>query len=315
MKFLLSLILMTAFSSHALETDNYLAWSVNLPDSSGDINQLIQSQIEDVIISAEKDVSCKTITFRIANRFKTTPTRKLFEDWSTENLAQKMFPSNPYYLKQSIYRNTRRTYLSKSGLSPNLQVNGLYFGVDKLSHFGSTGRRYLTVFLKNLKQGLSAEEAEKSAIRFGLSNEAGILGLWPSGVFSYGDMEANFQGLRFYQKLCLNEQDSYLSKNDGRWELTKIPDIRNYVNPHWDESFNLSFRAKGMWEVSAREIKEKYCPLKNSEQVQTRFKLYQENAQKSFSQIYIEELQTNGYKHAPIPSENQSVDRLCEIQG
>jgi hypothetical protein len=132
MKLLLSLILMTGFCAHALETDNYLAWSVNLPDSSGDINQLIQSQI----------------------------------------------------------------------------------------------------------------------------------------------------------------QDSYLSKNDGRWELTKIPDIRNYVNPHWDESFNLSFRAKGMWEVSAREIKEKYCPLKDSEQVQTRFKLYQENAKKS-----------------------QSVDRLCEIQG
>ncbi len=312
MKILVFLLMTTALSAQALETDNYLVWGVNLPDSSEEINQLIQSQIEDVISSAEDDVSCKTITFRIANRFKTTPTRKLFEDWSIKNLPHKMFPSTPYYLKQSIYRNTRRVYLSKSGLSPNLQVKGVYFGVDKLSHFGSTGRRYLKVFLEQLRKGRTTEDAEKAAVRLGLSNEARILGLWPSGVFSYGDMEANFQGLRFYKKLCLDEQDSYLTKVEGRWKLAKSPDIRDYVNPHWDESFNLSYRAPGMWKVSSRVIKEKYCPLKETENVQARFQLYEANVRKSFSLNYIQELQARGDNRAPVPSKKQSVDQLCE---
>ncbi len=299
-------------SAHALETDNYLSWGVTLPDASEDINKLIQTQIEEVISSAKEDVNCRTITFRIANRFKTTPRRKLFEDWSTHSLSEKMFPTSPYYLKQSIYQNTRRVYLSKSGLSPNMQANGIYFGVDKLSHFGSTGRRYLKVYLKEIRKGRTPEEAEKKAIRMGLSNEAGILGLWPSGVFSYGDMEANFQGFRFYKKLCLDESDTYLEKVDGRWKLAKSADIRNYISPYWDESFNLSYRAPGMWNVTSRIIKEKYCPMKENSEVQARMDIYRNFPHKSASLEYIRELQLTGYHQAPIPAEKQSVEKLCE---
>ncbi len=312
MKLILILLLAVA-SAHALETDNYLSWGKNLPDSSDDINLLIKTQIEEVLASTGKNLSCKQMTFRIANRFKTTPTRKLFEDWSVEELDSKMFPATPFYLYQSIYRNTDRIYLRHSGLSPNIQAKGIYFGVDKLSHFGSTGRRYLKEYLKNLRKGYSAEEAEKSAIRLGLSNEARILGLWASGVFSYGDMEANYQGLRFYRKLCLDEQDTYLKKDDKHWKLVKIPDIKDYVNPYWDESFNLSFRGPGMWAVASKVIKRDYCPLKTSEEVVNRFKYYREMNHKSPSLTYIGQLQLTRYKHAPVPSKNQSIDKLCEL--
>jgi hypothetical protein len=216
-KLILLFLITGAFSAHALETDNYLSWGITLPDSAEEVNELIRTQIEEVVesTSPKQETSCEEITFRIANRFKTTPRRKLFENYSERNMAQVMFPSSPYYLKQSIYRNTSRFYLSQSGLSPNLQTNGIYFGVDKLSHFGSTGRRYLKHYLKKLKKGYSPEEAERSAIRLGLSNEARILGLWPSGVFSYGDIEANYQGFRFYKKLCLDQEDTYLEKAGG----------------------------------------------------------------------------------------------------
>ncbi len=303
-----------AVSAHALETDNYLSWGLDLPDTSEELNHLIKNQIEDVLAktSPKQDLSCEQITFRIAGRFKTTPRRKLFEDFSEKYLSDKMFPSNPYYLRESIYRNTSRIYLSRSGLSPNLHANGIYFGVDKLSHFGSTGRRYLKEYLKNLKKGYSAEEAEKSAIRLGLYNEARILGLWPSGVFSYGDMEANYQGFRFYKKLCLNEEDSYLKKVDGSWKLAKVPDIKTYVNPYWDETYNQSFLGRGMWIVSSRVISDEYCPLKNTEHVQNRIKLYREMNHTSSSLTYIKELQSSRYYQAPVPSETQSIDKLCD---
>lgn len=312
MKLFLCLSLTFAFSAHALETDNYLSWGVNLPDSGDELNQLIRTQIEEVLDeSSEQDLSCQQVTFRIANRFKTTPKRKLFEDWSTEQLVSKMYPATPYHLDQTIYRHTSRFYMHKSGISPNVQTNGIYFGVDKLSHFGSTGRRYLNKYLKKLKRGYSAEEAEKAAIRFGLANEAGILGIWASGVFSYGDMEANYQGFRFYKKLCLDPKDSYLQKEGQSWKLTTIPDIRHYVNPYWDETFNISYRASGMWNITSRIIKEEYCALKESANVKERLKFYRELGHTSLSLSYINELKEQGYKKAPDPLKYQSLDLLC----
>lgn len=315
MKFALLLFVAAAFSAHALETDNYLTWDKNLPDSTADVNKLIQDQIEDVLskTSPKQDISCKQITFRIANRFKTTPGKKLFENYIQDNLSEKMYPSNPYYLQESIFRNTSRFYLSRSGLSPNLHANGIYFGVDKLSHFGSTGRRYLKHYLKKLKKGYSPEEAEKSAIRLGLSNELRILGLWPSGVFSYGDVEANYQGFLFYKKLCLDEKDTYLEKAGGSWKLAKIPDIRDYVSPYWDETFNHSFLGHGMWNVTSKIIKAEYCSLRSSEIVVNRFKLYSERIHTSNSLTYVKELQSLGHKLAPDPSETQSIQKLCGI--
>lgn len=315
MKRLLCLTMMTALSAHALETDNYLSWGVNLPDSGEEINSLIHQQIEEVLAeTAEEDLSCEQVTFRIAHRFKTTPTRKLFEDWSTEQLTSKMFPLTPHHLHQSIYRHTSRLYMHKAGISPNLQTNGIYFGVDKLSHFGSTGRRYLRKYLKKIKQGYSAEEAEKSAIRFGLANEAGILGIWASGVFSYGDMEANYQGFLFYKKLCLDQKATYLSKEGASWKMVSVPDIKKYVSPYWDETFNLSYRAPGMWNVSSEVLKDEYCPLKDKQEIQDRMKYYQSFPHNSTSLAYIAELQASGYKKAPIPYENQSFDQLCAHQ-
>lgn len=305
MKILPLVFLSLSFSAHALETDNYLAWGRELPDSGDDINRLILREIEEVIseTSPKAETSCRSITFRIAKRFKTSPGKKLFEDYSEDHLSAQMYPETPYYLRESIYRNTKRVYLSRSGLSPNLQTKGIYFGVDKLSHFGSTGRRYLKHYLKKLKRGYSPEEAEKSAIRFGLANEAGILGLWPSGVLSYGDMEANYQGLRFYKKFCLDEKDTYLEKSAGSWRLAKAPDIRDFVNPYWDETFNLSYRSPGMWAVSSPIISAEYCPLKSSESVQNRFKLYRDLNHTSPSLTYIEELKRARYKHAFTPQE------------
>jgi hypothetical protein len=94
-----------------------------------------------------------------------------------------------------------RFYLKYSGLSPNLQINGYYLGADKLSHFASTGRRYLKRYLKKKKKGFSEEDSVQAAIRYGLLNEASVLGWWASGVFSYADMEANYQGLVYYKKI------------------------------------------------------------------------------------------------------------------
>lgn len=301
----------------ALETDNYLSWGLELDDASSEINTFLVQQIEDSLSKSnakEGSQSCENVTFEIAKRFKTTPSTKSLETFVNETLPkEKIFPQDPYYLEQSILRNSSRFYLKYSGLSPNLQMNGIYFGADKLSHFASTGRRYLKHYLEKIAKGYSEEEAMQSMIRFGLLNEETVLGIWASGVFSYGDMEANYQGFIFYKKLCLDEKDSYLAQNkNGSWSLKIKPDLRNYVSPYWDETFNLSYLAKGTWKRTSLIIKEEYCPLRNDPNVVDRKNFYKSSTHQSFSLNYIESLKTNGYKRAPIPEETQSIDELCQ---
>lgn len=294
-------------TSFALETDNYLAWKTELDDSGEEINQLITDEIESALEwsnGLSTPQSCEAVTFQIAHRFKTTPKRKIFEDKLDHSLAERkmMYPDYTKYLSESIYRNTSRFYLKFSGLSPTVQTNGIYFGIDKLSHFGSTGRRYLKHYLKKLDAGYSREDAIQSAIRFGLSNEAGILGLWPSGVFSYGDMEANYQGFQFYLSLCLEGEKPLLENVDGKWKLVSSPDIRKYVNPNWDETFNRSYFSAGIWSRTEDLIKEEYCPLRES--VAPRMAHYTSVlGEESYSRKYLEELKAAESPITPIPQE------------
>ncbi len=88
--------------------------------------------------------------------------------------------------------------------------------------------------------------------------------------------------------------------------------MRNYVNPNWDETFNRSYFAKGTWKKTAVIIKADYCSLKESQKVVDRMTYYQARVTASFSLNYINELKAEGYKRAPVPEVEQSIDELCQ---
>lgn len=311
---LLTTIIVSAstLASQQLETDNYLAWKLKLPDSRDAINNFIHEKMEKVLEqtrSKNKTYSCEDITLKIAKQFKTTPIGKSIESFIEVNLSDHIRPAP---LDESVLRNTR-FYLRYSGLAPTLQINGIYFGADKLSHFASTGRRYYKHYLKKLRRGYSEEEAVKSAIRYGLLNEATVLGWWASGVFSYGDMEANYQGFLFYKRLCLDENDPYLIQDEnGKWHIKIKPDLKDYVNPYWDETFNRSYYSPGSWKQVKENLKESYCVLKLNSIVEERISYYNSLNHTSFSLEYIRELQSEGYKRAPLPLVHQDITNLCE---
>ena len=135
MKLLLCLFLVTAGSAYALETDNYLSWGLDLPDSTEDLNGYFKSQIAEVLESAPvgKSQTCEQVTFSIANRFKTGVQGEVFVNWSTKNHPDKIFPATDRYLEESIYSETPVLLLRHAPLAPNMQAGGIYFGVDKLS--------------------------------------------------------------------------------------------------------------------------------------------------------------------------------------
>ena len=190
-----------------------------------------------------------------------------------------------------------------------ININGVYLGTDKLSHFISTGLRYFKRFNRSLKKGNSLEESYKKAIDYGIFLENTFLGLLSSHVFSHGDLEANFQGLLFNIRLCSENDDGYLEYKDNKWILKNAFDIKEYINPYWDETFNPSSFTKGKWKKMKDNLINNYCPLYREGIHLPRFSNYERNLTPSFSIDYINELLNIG-KKAPA-REQFTLKYLC----
>ncbi len=104
-------------------------------------------------------------------------------------------------------------------LNPTMRINNFCVGSDKLGHFLQQGHDYYVIAHR---YGGSAAEAEK----FGKGTEAGGFGLSSTGVYSNADLEANKQGLRFYEDLAASPSLTF--------------DISNYINERWNEETNPS---------------------------------------------------------------------------
>ena len=123
-----------------------------------------------------------------------------------------------------------------------LKVNGVFIGDDKFEHFLGSGFAY---FKKNYlkKKGLSA------ALKHGFRAETGYMGATTTGVMAYGDLTANFNGMRFWNHMLQKNEDilgknvgPYLACENNTWvkvEENKI-DFSNYIDDAFDEGINCS---------------------------------------------------------------------------
>ncbi len=297
---------------HALETDNYLVWKQELDDSSKYINRYFSENIQEALseISDHREKDCYAITKKIAKRFSS----RLVHDNPVENYLfsilseDEIFPRDLNYVDRSIYREPYRFYIPWFGLAPSIQVNGYYFGTDKLSHFASTGMQYYQVYYRELQKNHTPEEALKKSIQWGILDERGIHGYLASGILSYADLESNYQGLKFYKNFCHGDRPYLARSSEGRWELRRKPSIRDYVSGYWDETFEISYRLSGNWKKVAPAIKN-YCQLSNSERVSNRLSYYRRTSIPSPSVRYLNSLKKSG--KLPDPSLTQSFEQLC----
>lgn len=304
--------LLMPLSARALETDNYHAWNYELADSSALINQLLNERVVETLKTSQAK-TCRQVTAAIAKNFASYFVHDdPITDWLMPQLTpEQVRPLSRDYVSESIYRDPFRFYIPRFGLAPNIQVNDFYFGLDKLSHFGATGKLYLDAYQKALRSGADEASALARAIDHGLQEENTVYGYWASGVFSYADLEANFQGLRFYQRLCDAGAGSYLQQDQSKtWSLVQAIDIADYVNAHWDETFNPSYFLPGNWRKIAPVLQANYCSLRHTRLVQERFLRYQKS-QRSFSVEHLSALRAMGHRHVPDPSVDQSLEQLC----
>ena len=310
---ILCLSLLTRLS-YGLETDNYYAWGVELTDSASEINHFMNGKIAE-LVQKSQGKNCQQVTDSIGKLFFS---RFVHDDPISQHLLntlndQEMHPATVDYVAKSIYRDPFRFYIPWFGLAPTIQVKQVHFGMDKLSHFAATGKLYLDIYLRQLRQGASAEAATNAAIDYGVQEERSVYGYWASGVFSFGDLEADFQGMRYYLRFCHDSQNPYLQQSpDGSWKMRILPDISDYISGLWDETYNLSYRIPKNWQKVARVLKEEYCSLAHDPGVVARHQHYQRSVETSYSAQYLQRLQIEQPQRVPTPATTQSFHKLCQ---
>ena len=299
----------------ALETDQYFSWGRWLEDSTDIVNARVIFELEAVVDDLNRArhpdrISCEKVRGRFNSRFRMLLFNRL-ELWAVSSPLVSRAPSG-----KDEFRDYRRGYLyhNTSALdtgtwmppSPTVEVNGVRIGTDKLTHFIGTSWSYVRWYHSARRKGATHEEAVERALKKGLRVENTILGKGVSGVFSPGDLEANHQGLLFFYSLCEGEEP-LLELEDGRWRLARPFDLRDYVTPEWDESYQPVIFTPKRWK-KVRPVLLRYCQLLEHPQVVEMRARYAERESTTETERQLAALIADGKIEDP---QKFSIERVC----
>lgn len=142
-------------------------------------------------------------------------------------------------------------------ISPTVNMYGSSFGTDKIAHFFQQGYTYYGIAERAVAKGVDRNGAEKKAVNWGKMTERTYYGTLVGGVFSNGDLHANYVGMRFYQGLTKPIQigavirPATLTLKEGIWEVNDlgINDqflLRPFISDHMNEALNPSLFIPGL---------------------------------------------------------------------
>jgi hypothetical protein len=189
-------------------------------------------------------------------------------------------------LNDSIYRDIdyiEGFSLNLKELSDIVNINGHLIGLEKAGHFFAEGWQYFEF------THFDGEKIEY-ALNWGKQQEAGKFGYFTTGIFSWADLAANFNGWRFWNKVLLKQDDPlkgffgnlfnrpYIScdiqiiasiknrKIVRAWEFNNHFDLSDYIDGAWDEGNNCNSYADPIIENKVmsriRDIDPEFkCPL------------------------------------------------------
>jgi hypothetical protein len=143
-----------------------------------------------------------------------------------------------------------------------INISGIPIGIDKIDHFFGNGSLIWKYQFEEQKSDMDLSEINTQ-------QEHSIWGLFWTKVKSYGDLNANWSGLKFYNQLISKEENGFFHCQEGeplkRTSMTF--DIDNYIYPAWSEAFNFSTYAD---KETAEKIAQNLDKLGFSEQIDKR---------------------------------------------
>ncbi len=295
-------------SVSAAETDQFLVWGVEIADGSEELNFFVNREFERVLTRLDGERPCEKVPGRLFRRvFPSLMSSRLvrFIETSDIDFYPRREVSQWEYRSRSVFR--RSVFSFFLPMARTVRVGEVYLGVDKLAHMFGIGRRYYVRYQRLLRRGLTPEEAQRETIVWGINREFYFLGGYTEGIVSHADLEANFQGLSLAREMCEGE-DPYLVRGDGGWRLSRPIDLRGYVNPGFDESYNSNHYFDFQWRLVRPILVAEHCPRYASEQVQRRLAKYRAIDPGSLSR---EVIAGHYQQRGRPPMQRFAVDRLC----
>ncbi|MBF0297076.1 MAG: hypothetical protein HQK51_00015, partial [Oligoflexia bacterium] len=117
-------------------------------------------------------------------------------------------------------------------------------GSDKLTHFFAQGLEI---------QDKDEDGKEIAALKYGISTEEEKYGMKGTGIFSYGDLAANYSGKKFWDSIT-----DYFKCDEKTKKWTQIKDfkLKDHVTPAWDEAINpVRFKSKSIAQKFREQLK------------------------------------------------------------
>ncbi|MCM2267823.1 MAG: hypothetical protein NDI60_08650 [Elusimicrobiales bacterium] len=244
--------------ARAAEADHYTLEDAQVADITEEVNRLanegLARAIEDLNTAGTCDdsqASEELLYDRLTDVFSNHKKGQLVLAIIDGKIPRTVIP-----LKESIYSEwsiwngfllgRRGAAKSPLALFPLIKIGDTIVGVDKLEHMFGMGQRY---FKKHYFEGRPLV----SVLNGGIFKEKTFLGgnMLATGVFSYADLSANFNGMRFWNHMLQKRDDvlgaqhnagPYLTCSSGKWlkNAERPIDFRTYVDVTMQESMNCS---------------------------------------------------------------------------
>jgi hypothetical protein len=242
---LLIVLASLSVSLRATEIDSFTDRDPLLKDSSRAVSRIINRYFEEAISAANSAGSCDQSVLDSAlntnfRGFLWSPIEKAIDSDSSIDKRHSL-------VRDSIYQDFNAiespTFVIAE-IAAVIRLGKHYVGVDKLAHFLQLGYdMYKRHYLRGKKL--------KDVIAWSSWTEQTYYGLLTTGVYSYGDLAANYDGLLFWEQITNTRLapgvEPYFACHNNVWWLNKSFDISEYVTAAWDEGINCNrYRTSAM---------------------------------------------------------------------
>ena len=234
------LFICLSISLLADETDNYTFSKTKIADSSQLINEKFNEYLQKGIDDANllNRGNNKKVLYKSLKKYITDKASKdsiitdLYKDKNIDmiNINKSDSIYKNWTLKEGLSLGRKNTFIGSV-----INFSDVQIGVDKLEHMFRTGG----ILFNALDRGWEFNHV----LKLSYFMERWLLGGNRIGasIISYGDLAANFNGIRLWNDLLGNYPDPlgreikpYIVFKDNLWYLENQVDLRNYI----DESFN-----------------------------------------------------------------------------
>jgi hypothetical protein len=262
--------------SSGLETDQFSVPEGALADIGPEVDLHVEVVLREIIIDAnakgikgttggELDAANDLFAKQIDDEFCSGIPECTIESWVRHGDFRVKPARYEVPVGKSVYGHGIGRPITMFDLAPTVNLYGHYIGTDKVGHFFQQGYEYYKVYRDAREGGSDADGAVRAAVKKGVSQEAGIYGIFIIDTYSNADLASNLAGLMWYRSLTRPVKlgdttiPAMLIYRNGRWDLnarTGDRRLRPFVTDHWDEAINPSYYVGMLRHIVEGNVKE-----------------------------------------------------------